>query len=150
MIKISTGRKIAELRMKAALTQEQLAEKLYVTRAMISKWERNISQPDYHTVVRIAEILSVSPDEILRREDAVINELYRFLSDADSSDLLKDLNCFLSTLNSRSRSIFIRRYYFLEDISTIAEHYGLKESNVRTVLMRTRKKLKKYLEVKAK
>ena len=112
MIKISTGRKIAELRMKAALTQEQLAEKLYVTRAMISKWERNISQPDYHTVVRIAEILSVSPDEILRREDAVINELYRFLSDADSSDLLKDLNCFLSTLNSRSRSIFIRRYFF--------------------------------------
>lgn len=34
-----TGQKIAELRTKAGFTQEQLAEKLYVTRAMVSKWE---------------------------------------------------------------------------------------------------------------
>ena len=79
-------------------------------------------------------------------EDAVINELYSFISDADSDDLLKDLNEFLSTLNSRDRSVFIRRYYYFEDISVIAENYGIKEGNVRTVLMRTRKKFRKYLE----
>ena len=142
-----TGQKIAELRTKAGLTQEQLADKLYVTRAMVSKWERDICQPDYNTVLKIAEILSVSPDEIMSREEAVINELYSFLSDTDSSDLIKDLNMFLETLNSRDRSIFIRRYYFLEDINIISEHYGIKEGTVRTVLMRTRKKFKKYLEV---
>ncbi|MBR6924307.1 MAG: RNA polymerase subunit sigma-70, partial [Oscillospiraceae bacterium] len=52
----------------------------------------------------------------------------------------------LSTLNSRDRSVFIRRYYYFEDISVIAENYGIKEGNVRTVLMRTRKKFRKYLE----
>lgn len=142
-----TGQKIAKLRTNAGITQEQLAEKLYVTRVMISKWERDICQPDYNTVLKIAEILSVSPDEIMSREEAVINELYSFLSDTDSSDLIKDLNMFLETLNSRDRSIFIRRYYFLEDINIISEHYGIKEGTVRTVLMRTRKKFKKYLEV---
>ena len=142
-----TGQKIAKLRTNAGITQEQLAEKLYVTRVMVSKWERDICQPDYNTVLKIAEILSVSPDEIMSREEAVINELYSFLSDTDSSDLIKDLNMFLETLNSRDRSIFIRRYYFLEDINIISEHYGIKEGTVRTVLMRTRKKFKKYLEV---
>ncbi len=144
--KMLTGQKIAELRTNVGLSQEQLAEKLYVTRAMVSKWEREICQPDYNMVVKIAEILSVSPDEIMSRDDAVLNELYSFLSDTDSNDLLKDLNDFLSTLNSRDRSVFIRRYYYLEDINTIAENYYITESNVRTVLMRTRKKFKKYLE----
>ena len=141
-----TGQKIAKLRTNAGITQEQLAEKLYVTRVMVSKWERDICQPDYNTVLKIAEILSVSPDEIMSREEAVINELYSFLFDTDSSDLIKDLNMFLETLNSRDRSIFIRRYYFLEDINIISEHYGIKEGTVRTVLMRTRKKFRKYLE----
>lgn len=141
-----TGQKIAELRTNMDLSQEQLAEKLYVTRAMVSKWERGICLPDYNMILKIAEILSVSPDEIMSRNDAVLNELYSFLSDTDSNDLLKDLNDFLSTLNGRDRSVFIRRYYYLEDINTIAENYNITESNVRTVLMRTRKKFKKYLE----
>lgn len=141
-----TGQKIAKLRANMDLSQEQLAEKLYVTRAMVSKWERGICLPDYNMILKIAEILSVSPDEIMSRNDAVLNELYSFLSDTDSDDLLKDLNDFLSTLNGRDRSVFIRRYYYLEDINTIAENYNITESNVRTVLMRTRKKFKKYLE----
>ena len=141
-----TGQKIAELRTKAGLMQEQLADKLYVTRAMVSKWERDICQPDYGMVKKIAGILSVSPDEIISMSDVVLNELYSFLSDTDSNDLLKDLNEFLATLKSRDRSVFIRRYYYLEDITTIAENYNITESNVRTVLMRTRKKFKKYLK----
>lgn len=141
-----TGQKIAELRMRAGLTQEQLADRLYVTRTMVSKWERDICQPDRNTIMKMADIFSVSPDEIISVEDAVINELFKLVSDTDSRDLLKDLNEFLSTLNSRDRSVFIRRYYYFEDISVIAENYGIKEGNVRTVLMRTRKKFRKYLE----
>ena len=141
-----TGQRIADLRTKAGITQEQLAEKLYISREMVSKWERDISQPDYSMVEKIAEILSVSPDKIMSRNDAILNELYSFLSDTDSNDLLKDLNDFLSTLNRRDRSVFIRRYYYLESNSTIAENYGISESNVRTILMRTRKKFKKYLK----
>jgi len=147
---MQTGHKIAEIRIKAGLTQEQLAEKLFVTRTMVSKWEREICLPDYNTVEKIAEVLSVSPDEIISRKEAVINELYDLLADTETSDLMDELNRFLSTLNDRDRSIFVRRYYFLEDSSTIADNYHIKDSLVRTVLMRTRKKLKKYLEVKNK
>ena len=141
-----TGQKIAHLRTNAGITQEQLAEKLYVTRALVSKWERDICQPDYSTVLKIADLLSVSPDEIISHNDAVISELHSFLSDTDSNDLLKDMNDFLRTLNRRDRSVFIRRYYYLEDTNVIAENYKISESNVRTVLMRTRKKFKKYLK----
>lgn len=144
------GQKIAKLRINAELTQEKLAEKLYVTRAMVSKWERGICQVDYNTIVKIAEIFSVLPDEIASKEETVINELHSSLSDTDSKDLLRDLNTFLATLKSRDRSVFIRRYYFLEDNSIIADHYGIKESYVRTILMRTRKKFKKYLEMNSK
>lgn len=141
-----TGQRIADLRKKAGITQDQLAEKLYVTREMVSKWERDICQPDYIMVEKIAEVLAVSPDKIMSKNDAILNELYSFLSDTDSNDLLKDLNDFLSTLNLRDRSVFIRRYYYLESNITIAENYGISESNVRTILMRTRKKFKNYLK----
>ena len=141
-----TGQKIATLRTNAGLTQEQLADRLYVTRAMVSKWERDICKPEYSMVEKIAAALSVSPDEIISKSDAVLDELSSFLSDTESRDLIKDLNSFLETLNTRDRSVFIRRYYYLEDISTIAINYRIRESNVRTVLMRTRKKLKKYLK----
>lgn len=141
-----TGQRIADLRAKAGITQDQLAEKLYVTREMVSKWERDICQPDYSMVEKIAEVLAVSPDKIMNKNNAILNELYSFLSDTDSNDLLKDLNDFLSTLNLRDRSVFIRRYYYLESNITIAENYGISESNVRTILMRTRKKFKNYLK----
>ena len=107
---------------------------------------RDICQPDYSMVEKIAEVLAVSPDKIVSKNDAILNELYSFLSDTDSNDLLKNLNDFLSTLNLRDRSVFIRRYYYLESNITIAENYGISESNVRTILMRTRKKFKNYLK----
>ncbi len=47
-----TGQKIAELRANMDLSQEQLAEKLYVTRAMVSKWERGICLPDYNMILK--------------------------------------------------------------------------------------------------
>ena len=149
-VRMTLGQFIHRRRKHLHMTQEQLAEKLFVTRTMVSKWEREICLPDYNTVEKIAEVLSVSSDEIISRKEAVINELYDLLADTETSDLMDELNRFLSTLNDRDRSIFVRRYYFLEDSSTIADNYHIKDSLVRTVLMRTRKKLKKYLEVKNK
>ena len=140
------GQKIADLRSDAGLTQEQLADRLYVTRAMVSKWERDICKPDYGMIEKIAAAHSVEPDEIISKSDAVLDELSSFLSDTESEDLINNLNSFLKTLNTRDRSVFIRRYYYLEDMTTIADKYRIKESHVRTVLMRTRKKLKKYLK----
>ncbi|MCM1222304.1 MAG: helix-turn-helix domain-containing protein [Lachnospiraceae bacterium] len=144
-----TGRKIARLRTEANLTQEQLAEKLYITRELVSKWETGKRHPDYRMILKIAEIFNVKAEDIFSKSDSLLKELSDIIPDKynqNTAELTAVLNTFLDRLSIRDRSVFIRRYYFFEDVSVIAEEYKIKESNVRTVLMRTRKKLKKYFK----
>ena len=56
------------------------------------------------------------------------------------------INRFLRTLPERECDVFLRRYFFGEEIKTIAQEYILKESNVRKILSRTRQKLTEYLQ----
>jgi len=56
------------------------------------------------------------------------------------------LNEFLRSLDKENRSMFLRRYWFMESCKAIAAAFGMSESSVRVRLMRTREKLKKYLE----
>ena len=58
------GKKIRQLRYKAGLTQEQLAEKLSVGPQSVSKWENAASMPDITTLPLLAEIFGVSIDEL--------------------------------------------------------------------------------------
>lgn len=53
---------------------------------------------------------------------------------------------FLKSLPERERSIFLRRYFYLEKPEQIAKAYLLKKANVRLILSRTRQKLREYLE----
>ena len=50
----SIPKNIKRLRQQAGLTQEQLAEKLFVTRQTVSLWENGKTQPDIETLERIA------------------------------------------------------------------------------------------------
>ena len=56
------------------------------------------------------------------------------------------INLFLWELNGDTRNVFIRRYWFLDSIAQIAERFQMSESKVKSMLFRTRSKLKKYLE----
>ncbi|MDE5557749.1 MAG: helix-turn-helix domain-containing protein [Ruminococcus sp.] len=144
-----TGQKIAKLRIEANLTQEQLAEKLYITRELVSKWETGKRNPNYKMILKITEIFNVDAEDIFNLNDILLEELSECIPDEyneKTNDLSAVLNIFLGTLNKRDRSVFIRRYYFLEDIVDIADKYKIKEGNVRIILMRTRKKLKKYFK----
>ena len=58
------GNKIRQMRNKAGLTQEQLAEKLGVSAQSVSKWENEISMPDITLLPDIAEVFGVSLDEL--------------------------------------------------------------------------------------
>ena len=57
--------RIAFVRKAAGLTQEQLGEKLGVTRQAVSKWESNQATPDAVTVARLCAELHVSADFVL-------------------------------------------------------------------------------------
>lgn len=60
--------KIIELRKKAGMSQEELAEKLGVSRQAVSKWESKQSVPDLSRILQISELFSVSTDILLKDE----------------------------------------------------------------------------------
>lgn len=57
-----------KLRLDAHLTQEQLAEKLFVSRVTISKWETGRGYPNLDSLKLISQIFSVSIDELLLQD----------------------------------------------------------------------------------
>ena len=61
--------KLQELRKQKGLTQEELAEALYVSRTAISKWESGRGYPNIDSLKAIAKYFSVSIDELLSGEE---------------------------------------------------------------------------------
>jgi transcriptional regulator with XRE-family HTH domain len=61
----SVGKHIRRLRLARHLTQEQLAETLFVTRQTVSAWETNKAQPDLETLERIAAALGAEVTEVI-------------------------------------------------------------------------------------
>ena len=66
-------------------------------------------------------------------------------TELDGKELGRKITAFLKNEPATRRCVFVRRYFYLEDIPTIAHRYGLNQSNVRMLLSRTRQKLKNYL-----
>ena len=62
----SMGKRIADLRKKKGLTQDQLAEQFSVSAQAVSKWENDISCPDIMMLPQLADFFHISVDELLR------------------------------------------------------------------------------------
>lgn len=62
------GNRINQLRKLSGMTQEQLAEKINVSRQTVSRWETGGALPDLESVVKISRIFHVSLDELLLEE----------------------------------------------------------------------------------
>lgn len=65
---IKTANRLAELRKSRGLSQEELADKLGVTRQAVSKWERAESAPDTDNLIELAKIYGVTLDELVHGE----------------------------------------------------------------------------------
>lgn len=65
---VKIGKFIASLRKDKNLTQEELAEKLYVTDRAVSKWERGLSLPDAGNMLDLCNILGITVNELLNGE----------------------------------------------------------------------------------
>ena len=68
------GEKLFELRKAKNLSQEEVAEKLNVTRQTVSKWETNQSTPDFDKIVPLCELFEISTDELLRGKKAELKK----------------------------------------------------------------------------
>ena len=58
------GERILALRKQAGLSQEQLAEKLEVSRQSVSNWENGLATPDTENVLRMSRLFGVSADRL--------------------------------------------------------------------------------------
>jgi len=83
-------------------------------------------------------------------KNLVLDELAECVSDSsirtDEGEIAAALNRFLLTLNVRERQMFMRRYWLSESISQLAKTFSLSEGTIKSMLFRTRKKLKNWLE----
>lgn len=68
---MTIGQKITELRVQKGITQEELAERLDVSRQSISKWEIDSALPQIDKILLLCDFFSITADQLLR-EDAEI------------------------------------------------------------------------------
>jgi transcriptional regulator with XRE-family HTH domain len=66
---MALGENIRKLREEAQLTQQQLADRLYVSRQTISRWESGTRCPDLITAKKLAMELQISLDELISDEE---------------------------------------------------------------------------------
>ena len=59
------GKMIASLRRERGMTQAELAGRMGVTDKAVSKWERDLSCPDIHTLPKLAGLFEVSVDDLM-------------------------------------------------------------------------------------
>ena len=68
MIKMNFGDKLKQYRLKEGLSQEQLAEKIGVSRQAITKWETKRGLPDVENMIILAELFKLTLDELVLEE----------------------------------------------------------------------------------
>lgn len=87
---MSIGARIAELREKRKLTQEELSAQLGISRASLSHYEKNRREPDLNTLTKIADLFKVSIDYLAGRTKIptriLDNEIRSFVDQLEISD----------------------------------------------------------------
>ena len=69
--KQSLGERIKELREQKGMTQQQLADLLFVSNKTISKWEKNDNEPDSEMLVKLSEIFNITLDYLLKGDTSL-------------------------------------------------------------------------------
>lgn len=69
------GQKLKNARMQSGMTQENVAEKLNVSRQTISNWENEKSYPDIINVIELSNLYSISLDVLLKGDEKMMEHL---------------------------------------------------------------------------
>ena len=111
--------KLQELRKKKGLTQEELAEALYVSRTAISKWESGRGYPNLDSLKEIAKYFSVTIDELLS-SDEVLN-----IAEEENKQKEKHLRSLVFGLLDTSTLMFFFLPFFGQKANGIVEEVSL-------------------------
>ncbi|MDE6937978.1 MAG: helix-turn-helix domain-containing protein [Lachnospiraceae bacterium] len=69
------GKQLKNARMHSGLTQENVAEKIHVSRQTISNWENEKSYPDIINVIELSSLYSISLDDLLKGDERMMKHL---------------------------------------------------------------------------
>lgn len=119
---MTLGYKIIELRKKKNMTQEQLSEKLGITRQTLSNWEKNITNPDIEQAKNIASFFKISLDDLTNNK-LEINCLKK--------NVLVNLigkNCFLDMISDDYDEVFNKKCTIL-DVDSEFVKFSFKDKN---------------------
>lgn len=72
--KMQLGKHIKQLRHEKSLSQEKLAEMVYVSRQTISNWENDKSYPDINSLVLLSQVLDVTIDQLIKEDIEMMEE----------------------------------------------------------------------------
>ena len=78
---MTIAEKIKQLRKDNSMTQEDLAEKLNVSRQTISKWETSVTIPDANNIVAISKLFNITTDELLDYRVETVQKKKQFIMD---------------------------------------------------------------------
>lgn len=69
------GKQIKKHRQEVQLSQEELADRVYVSRQTISNWENDKSYPDVNSLVLLSEIFQISLDNLIKGDIEVMKDV---------------------------------------------------------------------------
>ena len=92
------GEKLYQLRRTRGMSQEQLAERIGVSRQTISKWEGGLSTPDLEKLIALAECFETSIDALVREETVSEPEMPKMQKSPDTADGIQRMTGFLLLL----------------------------------------------------
>ncbi|MCO8286428.1 helix-turn-helix domain-containing protein [Tetragenococcus halophilus] len=68
------GEQIKNQREMKNWSQQELADKLHISRQSISKWEQDIALPSFANIVAISDLFAISLDELIRGDEELMNK----------------------------------------------------------------------------
>ena len=85
------GQQLKAHRKELGISQDELAEKIFVSRQSISNWENNKTYPDIHTLLLLAETYGVSLDELIKGD---VEEMKEEINAQERAGFNRDSVCF--------------------------------------------------------
>lgn len=85
------GQQLKAHRKELGISQDELAEKIFVSRQSISNWENNKTYPDIHTLLLLAETFGVSLDELIKGD---VEEMKKEINAQERAGFNRDSVCF--------------------------------------------------------
>ena len=80
--------KLKEARQKAGMTQDQVSEKIMVSRVTVSHWENGKSLPDIVSLLSLSDLYSISLDELVKGDSKMGEKVRKDAKDANNNKRL--------------------------------------------------------------